>query len=379
MPSSDPRYNSVTYLPPGAEPPGGWVSGRWVGPVDWRTHHGPSVVRWLLGRAHTVWDARLPDGSRGDVYDTLDRGWRRPSTGPRRWVLGGVDIDPDDVVFIDGEQTSLPLPSPPPAGADPDLEADLAHDAAFVADLRDLRFVEAAHAALCNGDFFKEGRSEWQFVSDKNAACLVTAAADMGDSYHDFAWSVEMKGRMPAERARRVVEMDGVLASCMASAATPEERALWQRLRETGEVGVAQDHPLYIRMTEFGRSRYGVFDDADLFNRMEAHLTRLGWRVPTDAELRERLLVQRRESLNRRVQLLRQVRECEARPAGEQPEWANPVRCVRFRGADLDGIDGVTDEQREAARGELAERICQLAESGRVTEAEMVALRELLS
>lgn len=168
MPASDPRYDSLPYLAPGAEPPGGWVEGRWKGEVSWRTHHGQAVIRWPLGRPQAVWDVRLPDESRGDVINMLDRGWRRPSTGPRRWVQGSVDIRPDDVVFTDSEQTSLPLPSLPP-GAEPDIEPELAHDAAFVADLRDLRFAMVAHAAL-TGEFVKEGRSEWQRLTDKNAA-----------------------------------------------------------------------------------------------------------------------------------------------------------------------------------------------------------------
>ena len=125
--------------------------------------------------------------------------------------------------------------------------------------------------------------------------------------------------------------------------------------------------------------RYGILDHADLFDRMEAHLARLGWMVPTDAELRADLLVQRRGRLDRRIQLLRQIRKLEGGPAVERPDWANSVRCVRFLGADLEGIDKVTNEEREAAQGELAERICLLPESGRITEAEMVALRKFLS
>src|SRR5271165_6474898 len=51
---------------------------------------------------------------------------------------GSVDICTDDVVFTDGEQTSVQLPSLPPPDANPDLAAELAHDAAFVADLHEL-------------------------------------------------------------------------------------------------------------------------------------------------------------------------------------------------------------------------------------------------
>lgn len=182
-----------------------------------------------------------------------------------------------------------------------------------------------------------------------------------------------MHGRMPAQRAQRAAELERMHAAPMHS---PEERACWQRLRETGEVAVAPGHRLHAYLTKCQQARSAILDDSDLFTRVEAHLTRLGWRVPTDAELHDRLLARRRKTLDGRVELLRQVREFEARPAG--PRLDRAPRKLRFLGADLEGLEGLTDEEREAARGELAERICLLAESGRVVEIEEAGMRKLL-
>lgn len=177
-----PDYERLPCLVSGAEPPGRSVDGRWIGPLKRRTHHGPAVVEWRWGRPETVWNALLPDGSRSFADRALDHGWRRPSIGPRRWVQGNVDVDPDDVAFTDRKHVSLPLPALPQPGAEPDLEAELSHDAAFVADLRDFSFLQVAKAAL-TGEFVKAGRSGWQVIGDKYAALLVAAAADMGELY----------------------------------------------------------------------------------------------------------------------------------------------------------------------------------------------------
>jgi hypothetical protein len=128
------------FIERGQEPPGRYepsekLGGRlaWQCQMGWRTRHGEAIVIWSLGKPNEVEKARYPDGSQGEARDTLDHGFRRRASGERLWVYGRIDIRPDDVIFIDGDQ---PLYQPPPQGEVPNLEADLARDSAFIAAIR---------------------------------------------------------------------------------------------------------------------------------------------------------------------------------------------------------------------------------------------------
>ncbi|HWX57375.1 hypothetical protein [Bradyrhizobium sp.] len=195
------------FIEQGQEPPGRWAPDErpggaltWRGQLGWRTSHGLAIVRWSTGKPSDAENALYPDGSRGEANDTLDHGFRRRASGERLWIYGRIDIRPDDVVFIDGEQ---PIYQPPPQGDIPNLEADLARDGAFVAAIKDDRFALAVRTVFDNRSFYK-GQDPRSWVSgERSAAALVANLRDRGESYNDYyPRFAGLRGTYPDDRYR---------------------------------------------------------------------------------------------------------------------------------------------------------------------------------
>jgi hypothetical protein len=123
-----------------------------------------------------------------------------PAQGQRRtpWIYGRIDIRPDDVVIIDGEQ---PIYQPPPQGDIPNLEADLVRDGAFLAAIKDDRFALSVRTVFDNRSFYK-GQDPRSWVSgERSAAALVANLRDRGESYHDYyPGFAGLRGTYPDDR-----------------------------------------------------------------------------------------------------------------------------------------------------------------------------------
>jgi hypothetical protein len=177
------------YIEHGAEPPGRWLpdplspgSQKWFSHKHWSTRHGDAVVRWGLGRPVRIDFALYPDGTRGVVREDGYGGWRRLAANRRNWIHGAIQIKPEDVVFIDGEQ---PVYAPPQKTAVPNLEADLAHDAAFLDALQDDDFADATYTVLKNQCFYKGEERGWR-AGNGVAATLVANLRGLGESHSDW-------------------------------------------------------------------------------------------------------------------------------------------------------------------------------------------------
>jgi hypothetical protein len=138
--------NLYPLIEQGAPPPGRWVdradgSRHWIESHGWRTRHGEAIVVWSFKRPIFVVNARLSDGSRADIGSASDYGFRRHLPGERQWTYGTLDIQPGDVIFQVSDKQPVYQPEPHDK---PSLEADMAHDAAFCAAMRDERFARAA-------------------------------------------------------------------------------------------------------------------------------------------------------------------------------------------------------------------------------------------
>jgi hypothetical protein len=210
------------FIEPGQDPPGRYapnekLGGRssWQGKMGWRTRHGEAIVIWDLGKPSRIENAQFVDGSRGGVHHTLDHGFRRRASGERLWMYGRIDIRPDDVVFIDGDQ---PVYQPPAQGQAPDLEADLARDPAFLAAIKDDRFALAVAKVFENRTFYKHDDSRAWDCGLRQVAHLVANLRGKGESYHDyFPTHGSLSGTYPDDRPgierRWQSEIDRILKS----------------------------------------------------------------------------------------------------------------------------------------------------------------------
>ena len=59
----------------------------WQGTIRWRTHHGPAIVAWRLGKPRQAWNVRLADDRRVKALK-INYGspklWRRTADQPPR-------------------------------------------------------------------------------------------------------------------------------------------------------------------------------------------------------------------------------------------------------------------------------------------------------
>ncbi len=269
--------------------------------MGWLTEHGQALVYWFYGIPFDAWDARFGN-LRIDVQRTLDLGFRRKAKGDRRWIYGTLAIDPSDVTFTDGKQPRHVYP-PPKDG--PDLPRDLAFDKAFQTDLRDDMFASALYTSLAKQGFVNITTGQWQDFGERHAAEITAAVRNCGESYGDYFLCL-IDGALPGPRADQITFLRSINAS-------EETIRHW-------------------------------YANADLFDRLDAHLNRLGWRVDSESDRRKqrdvtslRTIAKRVDSesdrrkqrhvtclraIAKRVAILPPIRTLEAMPAKAMPDWA---------------------------------------------------------
>lgn len=395
------------FIEQGAEPPGHFApSGKpglgqiWQGKTGWRTRHGQAVLVWSLGKPSSVENALYPDGTRGEANHTLDHGFRRRATGERLWAYGRIDIRPDDVVFVDGEQ---PIYWPPPQGDVPNLEADLARDPEFVTAMRDDRFALAVLTVFDNRSFYKgQDRRAWEFGS-RQVARLVADLHGKGESYHDyFPQHGFIAGTYPDDRpdveqklqskidtlANRPAFSPGVTLEQLAAwlgpgQHSPEEvREAMERMRPWLErqrpADLEQQQKQQQAELERAKQELASFrdnhDNDDVLGLLRAHLGRLGWRTETEAD-RQRV---HQEWVARAVEVLKEVQDLERRPATPPQPWTERLQGPQkaWRGLPVETLDKMSPDMRAVETGELERRLRGLALTGRVSEPEYLALVE---
>jgi hypothetical protein len=371
--------------------------------MGWRTRHGEAIVISSLGKSSEVEKAHYPDGSRGEERDTPDHGFRRRASGERLWVYGRIDIRPDDVIFIDGDQ---PLYQPPPQGEFPNLEADLARDSAFIAAIKNDRFALAVLNVFDNRSCYKgQDPRAWE-CGLSQAAGLVADLRGRGESYLDcYPSHVALVGTYPDDRPdierRLQSRIDEILKSQTKDPphTVPREDLMkWlepgrhsaEEVRRTMELTrheLDRRRPAEIeRYQEQQRSaleraqrNLATFREHhandDMLEAVRDHLSRLGWRTETKQD-RERI---HQEWVERAAQVLQEVHELEQRPAVPAPAWAKPLRGrgATFGPAFEPGkLESMSADVGAVETGELDRRLKQLALTGRVTEREYRALIE---
>lgn len=378
------------------EPPGRWIDSsafpglkQWEGQRGWRTRHGDAVVQWDTGNPSRVWGVLAPDGSRTETKTTLDFGWRRRVGGPRRWIYGKIDVRPNDVIFIDGEQ---PIYTPPPQTERPDLEADLARDPAFLEAIRDDQFARAVYRVFMNRTFYKETDERSWLCGDRQAARLVRDLRGLGESYHDFFLDTEFEGVYPDDRAarealllksiddlRRMVAhdlpspSDGVPEEARAAFAAsmkrmlddPAERERWQKSKQD----------MLASVEKLEASLRKLDENKDIFERLRSHLTRLGWRTENEQD-RE---AERSRKLARGVAVLQDIKKLEARPEGTVGQWAEALRKQQraiggYVAYPKGALDRMSEDERAVLTGRIRLRLYELALTGRAEKAEYDAL-----
>jgi hypothetical protein len=402
----------------GAPPPGEWANGRWIEKLGWRTRHGKAIVLWSLGKPSRVTHALYPDGTRGEVQSTQDRGHRRRSNGPLRWLYGTIDVRADDVIFVDTPEQ--PRYTPPPLTDAPNLEAELARDAPFLQSLGDDRFARTTYWVFRNREFLKGDDERRWICGDRSAARLVRDLRGLGESYQDyFPWTkvdgiwpddrnleearlrkaIDAAARPPlvqpsfegswpgAEELRRRRAQDDANKPPMTPEQEQVDKEVSRRSQETYRAWIAsrrQDidarHKEHLENAQRALAKFyrDAQQNADTFAELHAHLTRLGWRTES-AEDREKTA---RKAMQRAVEVLRDVKRLELRPEAVKPDWARPAEEALSREQKVMRIsrvsehDKMTMEEREARR--VGNRLNKLAVSGRISKEEYETLQARL-
>jgi hypothetical protein len=278
-----------------------------------RTRHGAAKVHWDCymrdPRPTRARNVRLPDGTRGDVASRTAR-WRRKGSGDKLWIIGAIDISPDDVVFVDAATQDLRY-EPPSADSPFGLERDLALHRPFAAALADDKFAAVAHGMLANLEWMRIGAHE---MGQFNCLHDMTASLrNKGEDYFDFKFG----GYPPVRLA-------------------PAEAAAHRR-----------------RMTALMRS--------------------LGWRTYTEDELGARVREDFRARVEHRVEGWRRLDAYEARSAGSHDVVAKtpPIMDMpMYEGEPMEWLEQLRGEERTATSRQFALRIAALAASGRITRGE---------
>jgi hypothetical protein len=396
------------FIEQGQEPPGRYAPSEklggalaWQGQSGWRTRHGPAIVRWSLGKPANVENALYPDGSRGEARDTLDHGFRRKATGDLLWIYGRIDIRPDDVVFIDGDQ---PVYRPPPQSEIPNLEADLARDPAFLAAMKDDRFALAFQKVFENRGFYKGQDPRGWICGLSKAAGLVADLRGRGESYHDYYLrETALAGSYPDDRPgierqlqSQIDEFSksltkeprlGVMVDDLAAWLGPGHHSAeevrqamdgirrWREKQRPAEIKAyreRQQASLDLIERKLAAFRENHAND-DVFESLRGHLSRLGWRTETDQD-RERI---HQDWVGRALQVLQEVKELEQRPTAPPGDWTKPLRSNRpayGRSFEPGALEKMSADVRAVETGELDRRVKELALTGRVTEGEYRAL-----
>jgi len=290
--------------------------------IGCRTKHGVATTRWgRIGQTTSPISARnalLPDGTRGDVQSRTTGWWRRRGHGDKRWIIGDVDIRATDVVFVDRASQDLRY-VPPAVESDAQLERDLALHRPFVEALADDKFAAVAHQMLAHLDWMRIGARENGLFEGLHGmfACL----RNKGEDYLDFKFGEYPGG--PPTKAEAVTHV--------------------------------------LRMKEIMRA--------------------LGWRTYTADELQARLREDFRARLERRLEAWRQLDAYEARPAGQHDVLAKTPLIsdmLLYEGDDPEWLAELRGEERLAASVQFAQRLKDLANSGRLTAREYEDLLQAL-
>ena len=392
--------------PPGRFAPDQRINGglAWQGPSGWRTRHGASVVVWSLGRPSEVQNALYPDRTRGEVWNTLDHGIRRHGGGDRLWIYGRIEVQPNDVIFIDGDQ---PVYQPPPQGEVPDLEADLARDPAFLAALKDDRFALAVLRVFENRSFYKGDDTRAWICGLRSSAALVADLRDRGESYQDYyPGHASLAGTYPDDRpdierslGRRIEQIlkalsDGPklgvriedLAALLKpghNSAEEVQRAMAslqpevERRRAAETEHFRDEQRAQLEKTQRALAAFQEdHTNEDVFNTLHAHLSRLGWRVETERD-RERI---HQRWVERAIGVLQKVKELELRPEEAVEAWVETLHPSAIgRGFEPGQLEKMSPDVRVVESGGLEWRLYQLASTGRIIEQEYRALAEQLS
>ena len=162
-----------------------------------RTHHGKAVVYWDYDGPVRVLRAEQPNRRSFPCYGISKMRMRRREG--RGWVHGTVVIEPDRVVFLDGELTPW---SPVPHDG-PSLETDLASDQAFIRQLQDDDFARAVYDGLRNRTFVHIDTAHEFLFSWRQAAAMIAGLRGIGERYVDFYPYEGFEG--PSER---LIELD---------------------------------------------------------------------------------------------------------------------------------------------------------------------------
>lgn len=335
----------------GADPGGRWIEVRphprsrpphvpyrqWEPQTTWRTKHGEAFVLWSHGHATGALEALLPDGTRGEIrVGSGANRFRRKGTGERLWIHGTLQIRPDDVIFVDGEQPSY---APPPLTGDSDLEAELARDKPLLDAIKDDTFARALYSILSTHEVIhlKTGQ-QFGFGNSQSARIVINLRAS-GEIVSDYVPNGHLPGIWPDDRAEHA-EVLSKIRSVIAS--------LWHEPRRSHQ------------------------ENDKVYDLLHAHLTRLGWRTLNAGD--QKLLSA--EHARRAVRVLQEVKQLERRMPAPLPEWAQEINKMGApKGAGqyvlIAQVEGMTEDEKFVAHpGALPKRIDELAISGRITKDE---------
>lgn len=407
------------FIDPTGPPPGGWVKGDsnakiqivdrgryWHGKLGWRTRHGEAVVLWDLGDPRKVFQARFPDNTRGEVGYTLDHGHRRPATRPLRWMYGTIDIQAGDVVFIDGPQ---PVYTPPPVTGAPNLEAEIARDPVFREALRDDRFAQATYQLIHDRTVYKGDDERGWGEGSRSVAAMIAALRGVGESYHDYHLSDLDDRRLegvypdhrPAREAELRAEMEQLRKPFVIDYPAPPFIYEERRIETDDQVEElrARDRKLWLdgaaqtaaRQSALEQQIKDLAKNADVWDRLHAHLTRLGWRIENDrdrARERERVQIAGAAEIKpviaaRRV-VLAEIEGLESRRRAPTPDWAMALKAEFEPGARIPVYaqsihvqnQKLSDDERFIMGTDLGWRVRRLAVEGRVDRAEFEGLMQ---
>jgi hypothetical protein len=318
------------------------------------------------------------------IEHRIDYGWRRQAADGRHWIHGTIDIQPNDVLFVDGSQP--PAYKPPEQNEVPDLETDLARDSKFLDDLQDDRFARAVYTVFYNRTFYKGADERSWTCGTRKAARLVRDLRGLGESYQDWFPDGELAGTYPDDRPER----EALLRKMIKENSQPIEQnaaamvSRWPQLKDQLETALAeikQQLPELERrrsesVASFQRSLATLDENVDVFSALHAHLTRLGWRTER-AEDRERVERRRRADA---LAVLRdltpamqeEIRRLELRPQSAPGGWVESLGEIRGPLRIVSAADQPSEEEKEVRR--LRKRLVGLPTSGRISEEEYETL-----
>jgi hypothetical protein len=133
-------------------------------------------------------NAKLSDGTRGMAWRRL-MGWRRPATGPLKWIWGQVEITDDDVTFRDWAEQPSYMPDPL-LDNQFQLERELANCQSFIDALQDDEFAIIAYDYLTWLDWVKIDTSDALGMNGSGSTgSMIAGLRAKGEDYMDYRWN----------------------------------------------------------------------------------------------------------------------------------------------------------------------------------------------